>query len=76
MDFCGFLIYLVTLFRLLEFFRKYKFELHVVRIIEFNDSKIDSHVSECSVRPYPGMDPKFRTPCSRNMIANLRAKCF
>ena len=74
--FCGFLIYLVTLFRLLDFFEKYKFELHVIRIMEFNDSKNDSHVTECSVRLYPGTDPKFRTSWSRNMTANLRAKCF
>ena len=38
----------------MNFFEKYKFELHVVRIIEFNDLKNDSHVTECSVRPYPG----------------------
>ena len=58
------------------FSKKYNFELHVVRIMEFNDSKNDSHVTGCSVRPYPGTDPKFRTSCLRNMIANLCAKCF
>ena len=58
------------------FSKKYNFELHVVRIMEFNDSKNDSHVTESSVRPYPGTGPKFRTSCSRNMTANLRTKCF
>ena len=53
------------------FFGKCKFELHVHRIMEFNDSKIDSHVSECCERLYPGRDPKFRTSCSRNMSAKL-----
>ena len=46
------------------------------RVLQFNDSKNDSHVTECSVRSYAGTDPKFRTSCSRNMTANLRAKCF
>ena len=74
--FCGFLIYLVLYFVYLNFLKKYKFELHMVRIIEFNDSKIDSIVSECCERPYLGTDPKFRTSCSRNMSAKLRVKCF
>ena len=33
--------------------------------MEFNDSKNDIHGIECSVRPYPGTDPKFQTSCSR-----------
>ena len=60
-----------------EFFlKKFKFELHVVRIMEFNDSTNDSHVTECSVRPYPGPDHQFRTSCSRNMTMNSRSSCF
>ena len=54
-----FFLYLVNLFHLIDFFGKCKFELHVHRIIEFNDSKNDIHDIECSVRPYPGTDPKF-----------------
>ena len=50
--------------------------MHVHRIMEFNDSKNNIHGIECSVRPYPGTDPKFRTSCSRNMTTNLRTNCF
>ena len=33
----------------MNFFGKCKFELHVHRLMEFNDSKNDTHGIECSV---------------------------
>ena len=60
----------------MNFFKKYNFELHVVRIMEFNDSKIDSHVSECCERPYPGTDPKFWTFLFTKHVREIACEVF
>jgi hypothetical protein len=41
-----------------------------------NKYKIDIHTIWQKLQPNVGTYQKFRTPCSRNMTANLRSSCF
>ena len=58
------------------FFQKYNIELHVHRIIEFDDWKNDIHDTYYSLRTCLGARPKFQTSYTRNMATKLRKKCI
>jgi hypothetical protein len=71
-----FLLYFITFFIFSNFLAHFKIELHVHEIIYFGDSKNDIHEIWCILRPYPPIHIKYRASCCRNMMNNIRKKCF
>ena len=56
----------------LNFFRKLKFELQVIRIMGLNDSKNDKHDCESILSSHPWPGTEIQISCARNTSTHLR----